>query len=264
MEQAAANVITDAVRSYARKRARSTSTTLRRKSIWKRGLKTKLPSVYKFTRFVSTGQSGSYINLGTDATGQVCFKSPSVSGQQLSMDWTLDAFRVYIDSTQIMAVVPPAYSEFGALFDKYRIDAVEIFYAYSVDGNTTQSAAGALQMPSIVYTIDTDDSTGTGASDLQQFQDAKYLQLGGLQGPMKRLCKFKPLPSLALFTGPTFVAGVGDTTSKSLWLDCGTPTIRHYGLKMAIDNLTLSTGTNATWGNLQFQCRYHFSFKGVR
>lgn len=163
-----------------------------------------------------------------------------------------------------MAVVPPAYSEFGALFDKYRIDAVEIFYAYSVDGNTTQSATGALQMPSIVYTIDTDDSTSTGATDLQQFQDAKYLQLGGVQGPMKRLCKFKPLPSLALFTSATMVAGIGDTTSKNLWLDCGTPTIQHYGLKMAIDNLTLSTGTNATWGNLQFQCRYHLSFKGVR
>lgn len=264
MEQAAAAVISDAVRSYARKRARPTSSLARRRSIWKRGLTSKLPSLYKFTRFVSTGQSGSYINVGTDATGQICFKSPTVSGQQLQMDFTLDAFRIYIDGTQVMAIVPPGYGELGALFDKYRIDAVEIFYAYSADGNSDQTVGGSTKMPSVVFTVDTDDSGATTPQDLQQYTTAKYLQLAGVQGPAKRLVKFKPLPSLNLFTTPTTGGGIGDLNTKNLWLDCGTPTIRHYGVKMAIDNLTLSSTVNSTYGNLQFQCRYHLSFKGVR
>lgn len=264
MEQAAANVITDAVRSYARKRSRTTTRPTRTRSIWKRGLKSKLPTTYRFTRFVSLGQSGTYINLGTDSTGQICFKSPTVSGQQLQMDFALDAFRLYIDGTQIAAIVPPGYTEFGSLFDKYRIDAVEIFYAYSADGNTTQSSTGALQMPSVVYTVDTDDVNPTGCQDIQQYTTSKYLQWGGVQGRMKRLVKFKPLPSLQLWNTANATGGVGDIDTSKLWLDCGTPDIRHYGLKMAIDNLVISSGLNATWGQLQFQCRFHYSFKGVR
>lgn len=263
---AAANVIADAVGGYYRKRARSnTSGGTRKRSNWKRGLvKTKLPSLYKFTRFVSTGQSGVTLTTGTTGTGQPVFISGAVAAQTLQMDFALDAYRVYLGGVAVATVAVPGYNEFSLLFDKFRIDYVELFYTNSAMAlNNTGTPAG-FQMPGIVYVVDTDDANSTTAQDLQQFAVAKYTQLAGDQAGMKLLAKFKPKPSVAVYDTPTNVGGVADMTGKSLWLDCGTPDIRHYGFKMAIDQLALSTDLNKIYTQINFQVRYHFSFKDVR
>lgn len=263
MEAAAANVITDAVRSYARKRARTSKTLPKTRSAFRRGLVSKLPPNFKFTRFVSTGQSGVNLLVGTNSTGVVSFLQGTTASQSLSMDFSLDAFRVYIGSTQVAAIVLPNYTEFGALFDKYRIDKVEVYYTSSAAFNGGMGANQAQYMPACAYTVDTDDSNVATCSDIQQYSTCKYTQFGGDQQTPKYLCGFKPLPSLALYTTGTTVAGAADLNSRNLWLDCGTPGVKHYGVKMAFDQLVTSL-TAQTWYMVNFQVRYHLSFKDIR
>jgi len=265
-QMAAANVIADAVGGYVRsKRARTNSSRTRKRSNWKRGLvKTKLPSTYKFTRFVSTGQSGVTLTIGTTGTGLPSFTSGAVSSQTLQMDFALDAYRVYLGGLQIAAVAVPGYNEFALLFDKFRIEAVELYYTNSAMASISTGAPAGFQMPGIVYVVDTDDANSTTAADLQQFAVAKYTQLAGDQAGMKLLAKFKPKPSLAVYDTPTNVGGVADLAGKNLWLDCGTPDIRHYGFKMAIDQLALNTQLSSVYTQINFQVRYRLSFKDVR
>lgn len=236
-----------------------------RRSTWKRGLvKTRLPSIYKFQRFVSTGQAGITVNIGTSSTGLPSFSSGLVNAQTLQMDFALDAYRVYLGGIQVAAVVVPAYTEFGSLFDKWKIDFVEVFYTSSMAFNGATGAQQSFYMPGIAYAVDTDDANSTGVTDLQQFGNCKYTQLGGDQAGMKLLAKFKPLPSIPMYTTGSTVGGAADLTSRNFWLDAGTPSIKHYGLKMAIDQLNVSQQTNGVYAQLNFQVRYHLSFKDVR
>lgn len=263
MEQAAANVITDAVRTYARKRARKPYYPKKYKSAWRKGLVSKMPSTFKFTRFVSTGQSGVNILVGTNTTGSVNFLQGANASASLQLDFSLDALRVYLGSTQVAAVAVPNYTEFGALFDKFRIDKVDVYYTSSVAFNGGMGANQAQYMPACAYTVDTDDSNPAVCSDLQQYATCKYTQFGGQQETPKLLASFKPLPSLALYTTGTTVAGAADLSSRNLWLDCGTPSIKHYGVKMAFDQVLISLASQS-WYMVNFQVRYHLSFKDVR
>lgn len=263
MEAAAANVITDAVRSYARKRARSTKTLPKTRSAWRKGVVSKMPSTFKFTRFVSTGQSGAPLYVGTGTTGIISFLSGSTQSPSLSLSFSLDALRVNLGSTQIAAVVVPNYTEFGALFDKFRIDKVDVYYTSSVYSNGAMGANQSMYMPACAYTVDTDDANAATCSDLQQYSTCKYTQFGGNQAKPKLLASFKPMPSLALYSNGTTVSGVGDLNSKNLWLDCGTPGTYHYGMKFGLDQVS-TTLTAQTWYMINFQVRYHLCFKDVR
>lgn len=259
----AANVITDAVRTYARKRARGPSTTYKKKSLWKRGMVTKMPHVYKFTRYVSTGQSGINLLVGTGTTGSVNFLQGANQSANLQMDFSLDAFRLYFGATQIAAIAVPSYTEFGSLFDKFRIDKVDVYYTSSVAFNGGMGSGQSQYMPACCYTIDTDDSNAANVTDIQQYETCKYTQFGGNQSKPKWLASFKPLPSLALYTTGSTVAGAADTTSKNLWLDAGTPNVKHYGMKFALDQI-MTTTAGQTWYMINFQVKYHLSFKDVR
>lgn len=260
----AANVIADAVSSYARKRARTKSKPYpKRRSAWRKGMVTRMPAQYKFMRVASTGQSGVQILVGTNSTGTTSFLSGTSAAQTLQMDFSLDSFRVYLGGTAVATVVVPSYTELGALFDKYRIDKVDIFYTSSVFGNQGMGTSQTLYMPACAYVVDTDDANAASTTDIQQYTNCRYTQFGGDMRGMKKLASFKPMPSLALYTTGTTVAGAGDLASKNLWLDAGTPNIKHYGFKMALDQLVTSTFSQ-TWYSINFIVKYHFAFKDVR
>lgn len=222
-----------------------------------------MPNVYKFVRMASTGQSGVQILVGTNTTGTTSFLSGSNASQTLQMDFSFDAFRVYLGGTQVATVAVPNYTELGALFDKFRIEKIDIYYTSSAYGNGGMGSGQSLYMPGVAYCVDTDDSNPASVTDIQQYAGCKYTQFGGEQLGAKLLASFKPLPSVALYTTGSTVAGAGDLLGKNLWLDAGTPTVKHYGFKMALDQLVTSTFSQ-TWYMVNFQIRYHVSMKDVR
>lgn len=267
MERAAVNVIQDAVRTYARKRTAYGG--YKRGAPKKRsfrGAVSRLPTLWKFNRMSSTGQSGASIIVGTNSAGTTVFKNGpagTTTSQSLSMDFAFDAWRVYIGTTQLAAITIPNYTELGALFDRFRIDKVDIYYTSSVFGPSSMGAAQSFYMPGCAYAVDTDDANPALVTDLQQYANCKYTQFGGSQVGMKLLASFKPQPSLALYTTGTTVAGAGDLVGKNLFLDAGTPTIKHYGFKMALDQLT-TTSVSADWFMVNFIVKYHLTMKDLR
>lgn len=261
MEAAAANVITDAVRTYARKRAR---TTMAKKPKFRRfrGVMSALPRTWQFQRMVSTGQSGVALTVATDATGATIFKSLTTTSPSITFDFALDAMRVYLGGINIMAVAVPGYNELTALFDSYRFEKIELFYTCSMAANNSVGTAQQFYFPGVAYVVDTDDANPATATDLQQYANCKYTQFGGISNTtMKRLAVFTPKCQSALYTSGTVVAGQGQT---NVWLDAASADVRHYGFKMAIDQLVASTSTNQNWFGLQFQVRYHLSMKDLR
>lgn len=263
MEQAAANVITDAVRTYARKRARKPTYTKKYKSAWRKGLVSKMPTTYNFTRYVSTGQSGVNILVGTGTTGSVNFLQGANQSPYLSLDFSLDALRVNFGTTTVATVAVPNYTEFGALFDKYRIDLVDVYYTSSVAFNGGMGSGQSQYMPACAYTVDTDDSNAATVQDIQQYATCKYTQFGGNQTKPRKLASFKPLPTLALYTSGSTVAGAGDLAGRNLWLDAATANIKHYGMKFALDQI-MTTTAGQTWYMINFEVRYHLCMKDVR
>ena len=258
-QTAAANIIADAVTSYARKRMRTPSSSKKRigPKKWAVG---RLPrGNFRFTRTVSTGQSGTNLYVGTSGTGLVSFICGATVDQTLQMDFSLSAFRILLGGVQVMAVAVPAYTELGALFDKFRIDAVELFYTTSMAYNGATGVNQSNYMPSICHLIDTDDSNATTAQELQQFGNCKISQLGGVTAASpQRIAKFRPEPAMGMYTNATSVVGAASGV-KNLWLDCGTPDIRHYGYKMAIDQINPTAVLGVTYAQLNFQVRYHLS-----
>lgn len=264
METAAANVIQDAMRSYARKRARTFSNTLRKRSSSKRWLSKPSTSLFRVARTVSTGQAGITLLTGTTNTGIHCFRCGSTEDQTLQMDFAFDAMRIYLGGTQVMAIAVPAYTELGSLFDKFRIEAVEVYYSSSFSESSSYGSAQSNLLPNIVYCVDTDDAGSNTATEIQQYANCRNTQLGGVKypGSMQRLVKFRPCPQMTMYTSTSPTAAA--TAPANLWLDCGTPTIRHYGLKMAIDQITPSSQIGQTYSQINFQVRYHFAFKDIR
>lgn len=262
MESAAAAVIQDAVSNYAaRKRSRSITKTRKRVPSKKWG--SSVPkSVYNFIRTVSTGQSGSTIYVGTNAANSICFKSGGITGQSLQMAFSMSSFNISIAGTSIINVVVPSYTEMGSLFDKYRIDRVDLYYTSSIDAN---NGFGGVQMfygPAVCYTIDTDDSLSTTASDIMQYQTCKYTQFMN-QTSRNKLCSFRPQAEQPMITSGTSLTGQA-SPPKNLWLDWASPGIEHYGVKFAIDQLNTTTQANADWYQVQFQAVYHIACKDVR
>lgn len=262
MESAAAAVIGDAVANYARRRHPRSGAKSAKRRRYSKGLVRAPQSVYRFIRTVSTGQSGVTLYTGTNASNTIVFKAAGITSQSLSMGFSLSSFSIYLGGTNVVNVVVPNYTEFGSLFDKYRIDKVDIYYTSSWDSNNGSGGVQLFYGPAVAYTIDTDDALSTSASDLMQFAKCKYTQLSN-QRSRNLLASFRPEPNIPTYTAGGTIAGSAGAP-KDLWLDAATPAIEHYGFKMAIDQLNTTTQANSDWTQIQFQVRYHISMKDVR
>lgn len=260
METLAANVIGEGFRAY---RKRSASGTPKKRGYRKfRGAINTFPKLWKFRRMVSTGQSGTALAVKTNAAGTIVFANGLTESQNLSMDFALDAFRIYLGGVNVSTTAVPGYNELTALFDKFRIDKIEIFYTCSQTNQTTIGPNQQFLMPGCAYVVDTDDANSTSCAELQQYANCRYTQFGGITTTgMKRLAVFTPKCQVPIYASGTTITGQGQS---NVWLDAATPEIHHYGFKMAMDNLVASPSVGQVWYGLNFQVRYHLSMKDLR
>lgn len=264
MEAAAANVIGAAVTDYVRRRhPRSGAYAARKRIKSKHWAVPKNPNpVYRFIRTVSTGQSGATIYMGTNASNSIVFKCAGATSQTMQMSFSLSTFTIYLGGVSVLNVVVPSYTEFAALFDKYRIDKVDVYYTSSWDSNNGSGGVQLFYGPAVAYTVDTDDAGASTASDIMQYSTCKYTQFSN-QRSRNFLCSFRPQANLPAYVGTSATAGSA-SAPKDMWLDLGTPAIDHYGVKFAIDQLVTTTQANVDWTQIQFQCVYHLAMKDVR
>lgn len=141
----------------------------------------------------------------------------------------------------------PGSSEFTSLFDQYRIDKVRVRFmprANSAEVGTNQG------MVKLFTAIDYDDiSPAASIQDLLQYQNCRFQ-------PTTRMSSRTLKPKHAVEVYQSAVStGYGMRTG---WLDVANPSVQHYGIKWALQQLPAGAQT------FDLHIQYHLSFKNVR
>lgn len=113
----------------------------------------------------------------------------------------------------------PAFSAYTGLFDEYKIESIEAW----LDPNVTMSSTAASTM--FASAVDLDDAnTPLVFSDVSERQGAILSDSG--TGHYHR---WRPYVANALFSGAFTSYG----SEPAPWIDCASPSVQHYGLKVA-------------------------------
>lgn len=159
----------------------------------------------------------------------------------------------------------PGFSEWQALFDYYKINAVRIqmFFSKNVSELSTTVTSG---MPMLLICNDFDDIAENMTLDLMnQRVGCRHVQFASDQpNGIRHYVKPKPSSVYAQTdpeTGTVTVANAGIPMGDT-WLDCAQSNIVHNGVKVFYDSQGLTT--NVTLGNMTFIFDIEYCFKGYR
>ena len=126
----------------------------------------------------------------------------------------------------------PNYQEFKDLFDKYKINYVDVTFIYDHNSGEVATSAGIaananMGLPNIYVVRDYDDKTVlTGVDDYLEYEDCKVHRLD-------KPFTFRVYPriSTAAYSG----AFTSYTNTKAPWIDCNSAGVQHFGIKFGID-----------------------------
>lgn len=233
------------------------------------------PPVHKFTRISAINQGSTPLMLKTDSSGSLFFSDGTNLADNLQFDFSLQQTTVYLGGVSRWAINLTNYTEFTALFDLYRIDSVDVLLIPSFLGGSLQENANpatgtfvpvtglaAYGLPSIMHCVDYDDVAVANGQAVQQYENCKYVPWGG-QYPIK-LRSFRPR-AITQFYNTAVSAAYGPGSDKPQWLDCNYAAAKHYGMKMALQQVGNNLGPiNAVIGYFDVVFKYHLSFKNTR
>lgn len=153
----------------------------------------------------------------------------------------------------------PNHTEFGPLYDFYKIEAVRVTFEYSA--NVATADATSVPMPKIILFRDYDDNLPV--TDWHEVMQRRS------QTIRKRL--EKPFSVVVRPNVPAYVArdiGISSAAAsvKTPWLDLNSPNIQHLGLKFMIvdwpaDNEPADLTSRPI---LRVRMDYYLAFKDVR
>ncbi len=138
----------------------------------------------------------------------------------------------------------PNYTEFTALFDQYRIEEVSVRLIPIVTTCTPASYTDSL----LYSVVDFDDATTATVTDLQQYENVRV-------SPPTKEVKYRLVPRLAI---AAYGGAFTQYANTQMWLDVGSPSTYHYGLKLACST---AGGAVQTW---KIVCNYRVALKNVR
>jgi len=147
----------------------------------------------------------------------------------------------------------PAYTEFAALFDQYRVEKIDLVFSTRLDPSNS-SAAAQSWFPRLFTLVDNDDtSVPSGADELRQ---SARCQLAIVKPDSFVKRSFVPQTLATVYN-----SGVssGYALSNNTWLDMAVPSIPHYGMKYAIENLSTLNGQS-----ILVEVSYHLAFRDSR
>lgn len=140
------------------------------------------------------------------------------------------------------------YAELVALFDRYKINHVQLKFFLRVDPSS--QTAGTAYYPRMWWLPDYDDNT---PNTIDQMREHSKVKTAILRPNRPVVVNIKPCPLTLLYNGAT--SGYSPQWGK--WLDAGY-NVPHYCLKWAIDQLD---NTNY---KIAIEATYWLSFKDTR
>lgn len=207
---------------------------------------------------MTPGTTGNFgCSFYQDNTVPISGSLTGTGSNNFTLSYTLGGVLVWFGSGPSSALVPLANSgEYTALFDSYRIKAVEVTMYSSM--NTNQSTTQFL--PNLGTVTDYDDASPISWSEAAQYENFKVIQFAV---PSKKVLRCRPVASCSVAnTGGVFVPA---SASRSTWMDCAQNNIQHYGHKFCFDNPMVGAATGAAnEGFVSFHVRYTLEFKGTR
>lgn len=144
------------------------------------------------------------------------------------------------------------YTEFTNLFDAYKITGVKLqFVPVFNSGDPNMANKGAI--PTLTYVRDYDDATTpNNESTLLEYGAHHRIYLDRMRSIFIRNPKIQMAGrdgSTGNFTGVV-------ESKKSVWLDCSTPTVNHYGIKWVLPTDSMSTDIR-----IRVYATYYLQFK---
>ena len=176
--------------------------------------------------------------------------------QPLSFEFSLD--QIY------------SYSEFTTLFDKYRLDKVDVYIQMitnpdaqlvtNVTAGTNVNAATAYinsnnWYPKMWYINDHDDSATTTIAAIKERVGVKCCVL---KPNVVKKITVKPAVAVQIYRTAT-TTGYGPKWGQ--YIDMSNTNVPHYGLKTVIDPLGLDPSGTFSF---RYECKYYFTCKDVQ
>jgi len=180
----------------------------------------------------------------------------------LSITHALTATTMWINGFIVYQPVMPAFAEFTALFDHYRIDRVNITAFFSANrvsvGETPFVEQHSLPMLHIMNDYNSPTIVQT-LSDYMQKPDCRHIQLG--TGKTVRHSYVPRIRENAVLDSET---GTATGVSKSgQWIDTNSSSISHTGCRLYLDNFG-RFGVDDQVGTVQLLIEHEMSFKSVK
>lgn len=151
----------------------------------------------------------------------------------------------------------PGYSEFSAMYDFYKINAVQVKIIPSVNVTTGQGGEAVSAYYNRFFSvIDYNDrAVPNSVNDLRQYSTCKVT-------PQQRIHKrfFHPRPVFVVDedAGSGSSVGVGQVSGKSTWIATASNQTEWYGIKYAYEH----PDPNATIDAFKVEYKFYLSFKG--
>jgi hypothetical protein len=108
------------------------------------------------------------------------------------------------------------YTEYTGLFDQYMIQQIEVWLE-------PQNPASNQSYGELAMAIDLDDASVGTISSIQNKQGCMWGN-----GSSGRYMRFRPHVAVAVYSG----AFTSFANEPSCWIDCASPSVQHYGLKV--------------------------------
>jgi hypothetical protein len=199
--------------------------------------------VMKFVR-TSTDVFSIQPNSGLNASGNFDF------GYTFSLSQTIR----YIAGTASSVISNPGSGDFTALYDQWRIDAVELAFMFGAN-SVSAGALATAQLPIINMVFDPTDSSTISLSSILQYQELHTVQLGNQQNTSNGYT-IRMVPTARLLDGTTTTYAVADPIK---WVSIDSPAVEHFGIKCFYDNAgsTLTT----VIGSVTVYVKYFLSMK---
>jgi len=177
-------------------------------------------------------------------------RSPITRGQEFHTVETLPAFTLFTSSTTVPVYAAQYFylgqvidaTSFASVFDQYRIREIEIL----IEPAVTEVTAPTGDVGEFISVVDIDDANvPTLYGDLGSYPTALQTK-----GTIQHYHRWVPSVAIASFSG----AFTSYAATTSMWLDCGSPNIQHYGIKAG--SLAATVAQSYT-----VQAKLHLSFR---
>jgi len=171
----------------------------------------------------------------------------------LALDFSLQQMRVFLNGALTTTVAVPNSTEFTSLFDQYMITKVDVTFFYT--HNISNMGSPAQAMPIFWVVEDPNSVDATVLTAIQQYPKVKAHYLGESGGAPVRISVI-PKPTTAVSSGGTLGNA---TTASSQWIVSTSPTVPHYGVKLAWD--TSGRISNIDVGNINIVAKLYFRLR---